>query len=36
VVRGDSSTQYQKIMAVVTMLGKNGITKIGLATQPNK
>lgn len=35
VVRGDSSTQYQKIMAVVTMLGKNGITKIGLATQPN-
>ena len=36
VVRGDSATQYQKIMAVVTMLGKNGITKIGLATQPNK
>jgi biopolymer transport protein ExbD len=36
VVRGDSSTQYQKIMAVVTMLGKNGITKIGLATQPNQ
>ena len=36
VVRGDSSTQYQKIMAVVTLLGKNGITKIGLATQPNK
>jgi biopolymer transport protein ExbD len=36
VVRGDSSTQYQKIMSVVTMLGKNGITKIGLATQPNQ
>jgi biopolymer transport protein ExbD len=36
VVRGDSSTQYQKIMAVVTMLGKNGISKIGLATQPNQ
>ena len=36
VVRGDSSTQYQKVMAVVTLLGKNGITKIGLATQPNK
>lgn len=36
VVRGDSSAQYQKIMAVVTILGKNGISKIGLATQPNK
>lgn len=36
VVRGDSSTQYDKIMSVVTMLGKNGITKIGLATQANK
>jgi biopolymer transport protein ExbD len=36
VVRGDSSAQYQKVMAVVTILGKNGISKIGLATQPNK
>lgn len=36
VVRGDSATQYQKIMAVVTLLGKHGITKIGLATQVPK
>lgn len=36
VVRGDSAAQYQKVMAVVTILGRLGIDKIGLATQSQK
>lgn len=36
VVRGDSSAQYQQVMAVVTVLGRLGIDKIGLATQVKK
>ncbi len=36
VVRGDSAAQYQKVMAVVTVLGRIGIDKIGLATQPTR
>jgi biopolymer transport protein ExbD len=34
VVRGDSQTQYQKIMDVLDLLGRIGITQIGLATKP--
>lgn len=33
VVRGDRSTQYQRIMDVLDVIGKVGISKIGLATQ---
>jgi biopolymer transport protein ExbD len=33
VVRGDSQTQYQKIMDVLDLLGRLGITQIGLATK---
>lgn len=36
VVRGDSAAQYQKVMAVVAVLGRLGIDKIGLATQSQK
>ena len=36
VVRGDSAAQYQKVMAVVSLLGRLGIDKIGLATQAKK
>lgn len=36
VVRGDSAAQYNKVMAVVAVLGRLGIDKIGLATQPKK
>ena len=36
VVRGDSAAQYQKVMAVVSLLGRLGIEKIGLATQAKK
>ncbi|CAN5764546.1 biopolymer transporter ExbD [soil metagenome] len=36
VVRGDSGTQYQEIMNVLNVLGKVGVTQIGLATQPAK
>jgi biopolymer transport protein ExbD len=34
VVRGDSQTQYQKIMDVLDLLGRIGITQVGLATKP--
>lgn len=34
VVRGDRGTQYQGIMDVLDVLGRVGITQIGLATQP--
>ena len=36
VVRGDSATQYQGIMDVLNVVGRVGITKIGLATQAQK
>lgn len=36
VVRGDRTNQYQLIMDVLDVLGRTGITQIGLATQPAK
>lgn len=36
VVRGDRGTQYQGVMDVLDVLGRVGITQIGLATQPPK
>ena len=36
VVRGDRASQYQAIMDVLDVLGRTGITQIGLATQPAK
>lgn len=36
VVRGDRASQYQAIMDVLDVLGRSGITQIGLATQPAK
>ncbi len=36
VVRGDRASQYQGIMDVLDVLGRVGITQIGLATQPGK
>ena len=34
VVRGDGLAQYQKIMDVLDLLGRLGITQVGLATKP--
>ncbi|HEY2573515.1 MAG TPA: biopolymer transporter ExbD [Verrucomicrobiaceae bacterium] len=34
VVRGDSQTQYQVIMDVLDVLGRVGVTQVGLATKP--
>jgi len=34
VVRGDSLTQYQAVMDVLDVIGRIGITQIGLATKP--
>ncbi len=34
VVRGDSQTQYQGVMDVLDVLGRIGITQVGLATKP--
>jgi biopolymer transport protein ExbD len=34
VVKGDSQTQYQSVMDVLDLLGRIGITQIGLATKP--
>jgi biopolymer transport protein ExbD len=34
VVRGDSQTQYQVIMDVLDVLGRLGISQVGLATKP--
>jgi biopolymer transport protein ExbD len=34
VVRGDSQTQYQKIMDVLDVLGRLGLSQVGLATKP--
>ena len=36
VVRGDRASQYQGVMDVLDVLGRTGITQIGLATQPAK
>jgi biopolymer transport protein ExbD len=36
VVRGDRASQYQGVMDVLDVLGRVGITQIGLATQPVK
>jgi biopolymer transport protein ExbD len=36
VVRGDRGTQYQMIMDVLDVLGRVGVTQIGLATQGPK
>jgi biopolymer transport protein ExbD len=36
VIRGDSTTQYQTIMDVLTAVGRVGITQVGLATQAKK
>ena len=36
VVRGDRQSQYQGVMDVLDVLGRVGITQIGLATQPTK
>ena len=34
VVRGDSATQYQAIMDVMDVLGRVGLSQVGLATKP--
>ena len=34
VVRGDRQTQYQGVMDVLDVLGRVGLSQIGLATQP--
>jgi len=36
VVRGDRLTQYQAVMDILDVVGRVGITQIGLATQPPK
>jgi biopolymer transport protein ExbD len=36
IVRGDSQTQYQRIMDVLDVIGRVGFEQIGLATKPNK
>jgi biopolymer transport protein ExbD len=36
VIRGDRATQYQGVMDVLNVVGRVGITKIGLATQAPK
>jgi biopolymer transport protein ExbD len=36
VVRGDSQTQYQEVMNVLDVIGRLGITQVGLATQSSK
>ena len=36
VVRGDSGTQYQAIMNVLDVIGRVGITQVGLATKAGK
>ncbi|MEJ1972699.1 MAG: biopolymer transporter ExbD [Lacunisphaera sp.] len=34
VIRGDSLTQYQGVMDVIDVVGRQGITQVGLATKP--
>lgn len=36
IVRGDSLTQYQGVMDVLDVLGRLGISQVGLATKPQK
>lgn len=36
VVRGDRATQYQGIMDVLEVIGRQGLSKVGLVTQPPK
>jgi biopolymer transport protein ExbD len=36
VVRGDGQNQYQGIMDILDVLGRVGVSQIGLATQPAK
>jgi biopolymer transport protein ExbD len=36
VVRGDSQTQYQAVMDVLDVVGRLGISQVGLATKPQK
>lgn len=36
VVRGDSATQYQAVMNVLDVIGRIGITQVGLATKAGK
>ena len=36
IVKGDSVTQYQGIMNVLDVVGRLGITEVGLVTQPPK
>lgn len=36
VIRGDSLTQYQGVMDVLDVVGRIGISQIGLATQPGR
>ena len=34
VLRGDSQAQYQNVMDVLDLLGRIGLTQVGLATKP--
>ncbi|MBS0659370.1 MAG: biopolymer transporter ExbD [Verrucomicrobia bacterium] len=34
VIRGDSVTQYQKVMDVLDVVGRVGVSQVGLATKP--
>jgi biopolymer transport protein ExbD len=34
VIRGDSLTQYQIVMDVIDVVGRQGISQVGLATKP--
>ena len=34
VIRGDSLTQYQVVMDVIDVVGRQGISQVGLATKP--
>ena len=34
VLRGDSRTQYQAVMDVLDVIGRVGVTQVGLATKP--
>ncbi len=36
VIRGDNMTQYQAIMDVLDVVGRLGISQVGLATKPGK
>ncbi|NNC27374.1 biopolymer transporter ExbD, partial [Salinisphaera sp. USBA-960] len=34
VLRGDAQTQYQSVMDVLDLLGRIGLSQVGLATKP--